>query len=49
MEPLLEALAEVKEHIDMTNSMTYDHIESKILYTLSETLEELANAIRKRT
>lgn len=49
MEKLLEALEEVKERIDLNNSMTYDHIESKILFTLSETLEELAHAIRKRT
>lgn len=49
MEPLLEAIDEVVKDLKMTNSITYDHIESKVLSTLTETLEELAHAIRKRT
>lgn len=48
MEPLLEAIDEVVESLSLTNSMTYDHIESKILFTLTETLEELRDAIAKR-
>lgn len=49
MEPLLEAIDEVVEDLKLANSLTHDHIGSKVLSTLTETLEELAHAIRKRT